>query len=135
MMVAAGCGGGRLSHGSFVKRADAICTAYKTQTPPLTTPRSYDAIVAWGKQALPLYAAALGKLRDLQPPSADEQTVSQWLAADAKVQKAVRDLVAGAERRDFPSVDAAASRAQLAGNESRQAATTLGLQVCGTLGS
>jgi hypothetical protein len=29
-------------------------------------------------------------------------------------------------------VNAAASRAQLAGNESRQAAATLGLQVCGT---
>lgn len=132
-MLAAACGGGRLSHGSFVKHADAICAAYKSDTPPLTTPRSYDAIVAWGKKTLPLYAGALDKLRALQPPTADAQAVDRWLAADAKVEKAVHDLIAAAERRDFPSVDAAASRAQLAGNESRQAATTLGLQVCGTI--
>jgi hypothetical protein len=131
-LAAAGCGGGRLSHGSFVKHADAICTSYRSQTPPLTTPRSYAAIVEWGDKTLPLYAAALDKLRALQPPSSDEQAVHAWLAADAKVERAVRDLVAAAERRDFPSVNAAASRAQLAGNESRQAAATLGLQVCGT---
>jgi hypothetical protein len=121
-----------MSHGSFVKHADAICSAYEADTPPLTTPRSYDAIVGWGKKTLPIYAAALVKLRALQPPSSDEEAVGRWLAADGKVQRAVRDLVAAAERRDFPSVSAAASRAQLAGNESRQAASALGMQVCGT---
>lgn len=134
-MLTAACGGGRLSHGSFVQHADAICSAYESQTPPLTTPRSYDAIIAWGKRALPLYAAALAKLRALQPPSSDRAAVGQWLADDAQVERATRDLVAAAERRDFPSVDAAASRAQLAGNESRQAASALGLHVCGTLPS
>jgi hypothetical protein len=121
-----------MSHGSYVKHADAICEAYRSQTKPIVTPRSYDAIVAWGKQTLPLYAAALKKLRALEPPAADEAAVRQWLGKDAAVQSAVRDLVAAAERRDFPSVSAAASRAQLAGNESRRAASTLGLQVCGT---
>jgi hypothetical protein len=133
VVVAAGCGGGRLSHGDFVKKADAVCSAYRSQTPPLVTPRSYDAVVAWGRETLPLYAAALQKLRALQPPQTDADAVRTWLAADAKVQKAVRDLVAAAQKRDFPSLSAAASRAQLAGNESRAAATTLGLQVCGTL--
>jgi hypothetical protein len=132
VVAAAGCGGGRLSHGSYVKHADAICSAYRSQTPPLTTPRSYAAIVEWGDKTLPLYAAALDKLRALEPPTADQQAVRQWLAADRKVEKAVHDLIAAAQRRDFPSVTAAASRAQLAGNESRQAATALGLQVCGT---
>jgi hypothetical protein len=49
------------------------------------------------------------------------------------VQKATRDLVAAAQRRDYPSVTAAASRAQLAVSSSRAAASTLGLQVCGSL--
>jgi hypothetical protein len=57
--------------------------------------------------------------------------VRSWLAADRKVQAAVRDLVAAAEKRDFPSVSAAASQAQLAGSESRSAATSLGMTVCG----
>ena len=132
LLVVAGCGGGRLSHGDFVKKADAVCSAYRSQTPPLLSPKSYDAVVAWGQETLPLYAAALQKLRGLQPPQADQQTVRTWLAADARVQGATRDLVAAAQKRDYPSLSAAASRAQLAGSESRQAATTLGLQVCGT---
>jgi hypothetical protein len=134
-LLAAGCGGGRLSHGEFVKRADAICSAYKAQTKPIVTPRSYDAIVRWGEQTLPLYAAALRKLSDLDPAAADEAEVQAWLASDRKVQKATRDLVAAAQRRDYPSVTAAASRAQLAGSASRAAASTLGLQVCGSLTS
>lgn len=48
------------------------------------------------------------------------------------MQAATRDLIAAAQRRDYDSVGAAASRAQLAGNESRQAAASLGMQVCGT---
>jgi hypothetical protein len=132
VLVVAGCGGGRLSHGDFVRKADAICTAYRSQTPPLVSPHSYDAVVAWGTKTLPLYAAALRKLRALQPPQEDEETVRTWLAADARVQAATRDLVAAAQKRDYPSLSAAASRAQLAGSESRQAASTLGLQVCGT---
>ena len=55
-----------------------------------------------------------------------------WLAADRKVEQAVRDLVVGAEKRDFPSVSEAASRAQLAGSQSRSEATSLGMQVCGS---
>jgi hypothetical protein len=95
------------------------------------TPRSYDAIVAWGKSTLPVYAAALRKLRELEPPASDAAGAKRWLDADVRVQEATRDLIAAAQRRDFDAVTAAASRAQLAGNESRRAAIALGLQVCG----
>jgi hypothetical protein len=121
-----------VSHGSYVKHADAVCSAYRSQTKPLATPRSYDSIIRWGRRTLPLYAAALEKLRALDAPKADRAAVATWLSADRKVQDAVRDLVAAAQRRDYPSVTAAASRAQLAGNASRRAANALGLQVCGT---
>lgn len=73
------------------------------------------------------------KLNDLRPPTADEQAAQTWLAADHRVAKAVRDLGLAARRRDFPSVTAAASRAELAGNESRRAATGLGMHVCARL--
>jgi hypothetical protein len=129
----AGCGGGGLSHDGYVKKADAICSAYEAQTPPLAKPRSYDAIVRWGSKTLPLYAGALRKLAALQPPADDEAGARAWLAADRKVQRAVHDLVAAAQKRDFGSVSAAASRAQLAGSQSRQAALALGLEVCGTV--
>jgi hypothetical protein len=131
--LASGCGGGGLSHGAFLEKADRICSAYREQTPPLVTPRSYDAIVRWGGKTLPLYAAALRELTKLQPPAADVQQVHAWLAADRKVEHAVYDLVAAAQKRDFSTVSAAASRAQLAGGASRRAARALGLQVCGTV--
>jgi hypothetical protein len=115
-----------------VKRADAICSAYHAETPPITTPRSYDSIVRWGTSTLPVYEAALRKLAKLEPPTEDEEAVHSWLAADRKVERAVRDLIVAAQKRDFPSVSDAASRAQLAGSESRSAATSLGMQVCGT---
>ena len=114
-----------------MKRADAVCSAYRAQTAPLATPRSYSAIEKWGKRTLPVYAAALKKLEELQPPAADEKAARTWLAADRKVQRAIQDLVTAAQKRDFPSVTAAASRAQLAGSEARQAATALGFAVCG----
>lgn len=122
-----------MSHSAYVKHADAICSAYRTQTPPIVRPRSYDAIVSWGSKTLPLYAGALKKLSELQPPKVDASQVQAWLAADRKVERAVRDLVAAAQKRDFASVSSAASRAQLAGSDSRRAAQALGLQVCGTV--
>ena len=116
-----------------MKRADAVCDAYRSQTPALLRPRSYDAIVRWGSKTLPLYAGALRKLDGLKAPAADEQQVRTWLAADRRVERALRALVAAAQSRDFASVSAAASRAQLAGSQSRAAAQALGLEVCGTI--
>jgi len=134
-MLAAGCGGGgRLSHSDFVKRADAVCSAYNARVKPrVITPRSYDAIERYVRATLPLYTAALQKLSALKAPSSDAQAVRAWLAADRRVAHAIRALGVAAQQRNFPAVSAAASRAQLAGSESRQAATTLGMRVCGTL--
>jgi len=96
-------------------------------------PRTYTAIVAYVHRTLPLYEAALRKLEALQPPSGDADAVRRWLAADRHVAKAVRALGDAAARRDFPSVTAAAARAQLAGTESRSAAAGLGMHVCAQL--
>jgi len=116
-----------------VKRADAICTAYKAQAKPLAQPRTYAQVDTYVRKTLPVYEAALRKLEALEPPSSDEQAVRTWLAADRRVAKAVRDLGVAAQRRDFPSVTAAASRAQLAGSAGRRAAAGLGLRVCAQL--
>jgi hypothetical protein len=96
-------------------------------------PRSYDQIVKYVAKTLPLYEAALRRLEALKPPSTDAQAVRTWLAADRRVAKAVHDLGDAAQRRDFPSVAAAASQAQLSGNASREAAAGLGMTVCARL--
>jgi hypothetical protein len=110
-----------------------VCSAYRSQTKAQLRPRTYSQIVAYVDATLPLYEAALRKLEALKPPSSDAPAVKAWLAADRRVAKATRDLAVGAQRRDFPTVTAASSRAGLAGSDSRQAAAALGMHVCATL--
>jgi hypothetical protein len=116
-----------------VKRADAICSAYRASTSPVAHPRSYREIDSYVRKTLPLYAAALRQLEALEPAKGDEAAVGAWLAADRRIAKALHDLGVGAQRRDFPSVTAAASRAQLAGSQSRRVAFRLGMRVCAQL--
>jgi hypothetical protein len=112
-----------------------VCSAYVAPTKGLAQPRSYTQIVQYVSKTLPLYEAAFRKLEALKPPSSDAAAVKAWLAADGRVAKAVRNLGVAAQRRDFPSVTAAAAQAQLAGNQSRQAAAALGMHVCAQLAS
>src|SRR6478609_7516613 len=98
LALVAGCGEGGLSHSDYVKRADAICAAYADATKPNVRPRSYTEIVAYVRKTLPLYEAALLKLKALRPPSSDAATAHRWLAADRRVAKAVRSLGEAAER-------------------------------------
>jgi hypothetical protein len=116
-----------------VKRADAVCTAYRSRTKPIVTPRSYTQIERYVDKTLPLYEAALRKLEALKPPASDQAAVRRWLAADRGVARAVRALGEGARRRDFPSVSSAAARAELTGSQARRAAAALGMRVCATL--
>ena len=110
-----------------------MCSAYTSQTKGLLQPRSYTKIVQYVSKTLPIYEAALRRLETLKPPSSDAATVKAWLAADRRVATALRNLGMAGERRDFPSVTAAASDAQLAGSQSRQAAAVLGMHVCAQL--
>jgi hypothetical protein len=113
-----------------VKRADAICSAYRDAAPPLAHPRSYAQVLAYVKKTLPLYTAALRKLEELEPPKSDAAAVRPWLAADRRIMKAQQQLAAAAERRDFPDVVAAANAIQDAGVDARHAAADLDMQVC-----
>jgi hypothetical protein len=129
--LVAGCGGGgRLSHGDFVKRADAVCTAFRSSTARIARPRTYADIVAYVKKTRPIYEAARLRLAALKPPPKDEPAVKRWLAADKRISAALRDLGDAALRHDFPAVSAAANRIQAEGVESRHAAQELGLKVC-----
>lgn len=130
VLVTAGCGGGGLSHGAYVKRADAVCSAFRASTPVLARPRSYKDIVAYVRKTRPLYEAARLRLLALKPPAGDEAAVRTWLAADKQISVALDALGTAAMRRDFPAVTAAAGRVQAEGVTSRHAAAALGLQVC-----
>jgi hypothetical protein len=129
-LATAGCGGGRLSHDDFVKRADAVCSAFRASTQAMARPRRYKDIVAYVRRTRPLYEAARLELVALKPPAKDEPAVRRWLAADREISAALGDLGTAALRHDFPAVTAAAGRVQAEGVTSRHAAEALGLQVC-----
>jgi hypothetical protein len=130
-LALAGCGGsGRLSHAEFAKRADAVCSAYQAKVQLLTRPTSYDAIVQYADATLPLYVAALDKLSALKPPRSDEAEVATWLAANRKVEQAVRSLRAAAMRHDLSGTNDASDTLQAASNAARRAASALGLETC-----
>jgi hypothetical protein len=130
-VATSGCGsGGRLSHGDYVKHADAVCSAFRSSTQAIARPRTYKDIVAYVRKTRPLYEAARLKLVALKPPSKDDAAVRAWLAADKQISAALGDLGTAALRHDFPAVTAAAGRVQAEGVTSRRAAETLGLKVC-----
>jgi hypothetical protein len=130
-LLAAGCGGGGLSHGAYLKHADAVCSAYSAKATKLHDATHYAEVVTYVDKDLPLYEAALDKLTALKPPADDTAAVRRWLAADRRVASAVRALGLAAQRHDFPAVSDSAGRVQQAEIESRRNAIALGLQVCG----
>jgi len=128
----AGCGDGRLSHDAYLRRADAVCSAYAAKVTLLTHPRNFDAVVAYVDRTLPLYVAAVDHVQALKPPQDDEAAVRIWLAADTKVQAELRNLRAAAMRHDLAATNDAANALQAASLSARQAAQELGLQTCAT---
>jgi hypothetical protein len=131
-LLLAGCGGGRLSHDDYVRRADAVCAAYDAKVRLLTRPKSFDAIVAYTDRTLPLYVAALDRLRALRPATADEPDVRAWLRANRTVVAATRRLRDAALEKAPGATNDAADALQAASLASRRAAAALGLQVCST---
>jgi hypothetical protein len=129
-LTLAGCGDGGLSHDEFVRQADAVCAAYDAKVAVLARPSSYDDVIAYVERTLPLYVAALDKLRALRPPAADKRAVKAWLGANAKVAVAVRTLGEAAMRHDPAATNDASAAVQQASLASRKAAATLGLKVC-----
>jgi hypothetical protein len=130
VLVVAGCGGGRLSHDDYVTRADAVCTAYQNKVALLTHARTYSEVIAYADKTLPLYTAALDKLRALKPPSSDEPAVRRWLAADEKVATAIARLRDAAMRHDPAATNDASAEMQAAGLAGTRAAAALGLKSC-----
>jgi hypothetical protein len=131
-LALAGCGGGRLSHDGFVRRADAVCSTYAGTVPLLTRPRSFAAVQSYVERTLPLYLSALDELEALKPPRQDEAAVRAWLAADRRVVTALRNLRAAALRHDLAATNGASDALQAASLAARRAAGDLGLQVCAT---
>jgi hypothetical protein len=124
----AGCGGS--SEKRFVRRADAVCSAYNAATRPVPRPRSYTEIVRFVRTVLPLHADALRRLSALDPPTSQAGAVRSWLAVGREAEEALRRLGGAADRREYDAVVAATARLQSSSRRSRRLARALGLAAC-----
>lgn len=118
-----------LTKAEFIRRADAICTAYQARVDKVTAavkpsmPR--DRVVTIVRERMvPIFLARAEELSRLRPPRADRDTVSNFLDDDrlagAHILKGAAAFVANRGR------DEALERADKAMRE-------YGLQVCGAL--
>ena len=129
-LVLAGCGSGRLSHDAYVKRADAVCSAYEGKVRLLTKPTSYADVISYVGKTLPYYVAAVNTLKELKPAKDDEAAVHAWLGHSADVEAALKTLREAALGRDAARTNDASTAVQSASLAARQAAAALGMTAC-----
>jgi hypothetical protein len=108
------------------------CRALRHDTAALPTPDpvATDRFVAAGRRALALERATLGRIRTLDAPSADDETVARWLAdVDDALDAAAASLAAQAAG-DFTTARAANVRGLRATLRADRVARSLGLDDC-----
>jgi protein-tyrosine-phosphatase len=129
-VLVASCGSSTLSHGDFVKQANAICGAYRGEVTKVKTPATLSETEVYARRVLVVYRAALAKLEALKPPKEDEVTVQTWIATDKRIESDIEAIAAAAKERRIPAVRAATERAALDNQASDRLASQLGLTVC-----
>lgn len=137
-MLTAGCFGGGggdpdpLSKDEYLEQADAICRASAADVAAIPPPSVSDvaAVEAAIAQLVRIQRRALGELRELPPPEADEPGVEMWLdAVDATLDQmdAVRDaLLEG----DSAAVQAANQEGGTLNDQAESLAVDYGLRAC-----
>lgn len=130
VIVLAGCGGSRLSHDAFARKANAICADYHAHVAKLQLPRNVSGYEDYARRTLPLYRSALAALAALRPPKADEPLVARWLARDRAIESDIVQIARIAHTRRLPELTAAVARARTHDAASARLARRLGLDVC-----
>jgi hypothetical protein len=114
VLALAGCGGGEeggskaeegVSKQEFIGKADAICTEANERREALQSPemRSLEhpgAVVRYARTMEPVYAGALTRLKGLEVPRKDEETIKAMLAKFEQAFTRIPDVVAAGRERD-----------------------------------
>ena len=130
VVALAGCGNGRLSHGKYVERANAICSQYNASVRKLRRPTTVVEVEAFARRTGRLYRRALAELEALRPAKEDEATVATLLATDRRIARDVDAVEAAAHSRRIPAVRAATAKVTVDSHRSDSLAKLLGLTDC-----
>jgi hypothetical protein len=133
LALAAGCGGGgskTLSHGDFVKQANAICADYNKRIKALGQPNTISDLVTFSEKALPIAKEDVGKFKKLKPPKEDEAGWKAYGAQGDKVIDTIGKLHDEAKRNDAAGIQKLAAVAQKEAARSKRIAQDAGLAEC-----
>ena len=134
----AGCGeskgSDRLSKEDYLKRADAVCTAYDHRLEELPEPKTIEGVVTLADEAKPVAERGLAELRKLRPPTDLQEDVDAWLALNQANVDAIDDLRKAAAASDEAAARAVSQRAVENERKADALAKRIGLEECAAPG-
>jgi hypothetical protein len=138
------CGGGssHLTKKDFVKKADAICTAGTQKIDKLDSPNFDPTSENLSKaqltdaakfldQAVTIQSSNVDDIKKLNPPSADEKTVNDFLSLVDKGDSQMRDAASAARDGDSTKFRSAFNDAGKTLSSASSKANDYGLKECG----
>jgi hypothetical protein len=137
-VAVAGCGeskgSDRLSKEDYLKRADAVCTAYDHRLEELPEPKTIEGVVTLADEAKPVAERGLAELRKLRPPTDLQEDVDAWLALNQANVDAIDDLRKAAAASDGAAARAVSQRAVENEQKADALAKRIGLEECAAPG-
>ena len=137
-VAVAGCGeskgSDRLSKEDYLKRADAVCTAYDHRLEELPEPKTIEGVVTLADEAKPVAERGLAELRKLRPPADLQEDVDAWLALNQANVDAIDDLRKAAAASDEAAARAVSQRAVENERKADALAKRIGLEECAAPG-
>jgi hypothetical protein len=134
----AGCGeskgSDRLSKEDYLKRADAVCTAYDHRLEELPEPKTIEGVVTLADEAKPVAERGLAELRKLRPPADLQEDVDAWLALNQANVDAIDDLREAAAASDEAAARAVSQDAVENERKADAVAKRIGLEECAAPG-
>jgi hypothetical protein len=139
-LLLAACGGGaeRLSKQEFIERWDSICQTYNDRRdtiledlPAEPTVENLPQFADVLRELAPVVREGIAKLRDVQPPEADQAVIDAILADVEESADRLDDAADAAESGDLEAVVAAAQSLADSNQRVERAAAEYGFQECG----
>jgi len=130
VVVAAGCGGDRLTRAEYVEAADAICREAQQRNMDLGEPGSLEEMVEFLEKSKALSEEEFAKLEALNPPEADEAQVQRARELNRRLLDMMGELKSAIEAEDEARSQEILDEANRLTMEADAIAADLGLVVC-----
>jgi hypothetical protein len=127
-----GSSGSRLTKAQYIAQADKICQTANQKTTALGTPSSTDpqVLAKFLTKSGQIISDAVGQLKALQPPAADEKKINLLVSGLQKSASYFPALIKAVKANDTQQIQQIAQQLQQASLQGQQIAQTYGFHVC-----